>query len=134
MADEWLLGDFMELGALVTAVPCAPLHARQVLWEWGMTQLLRDAELIVSELVTNAVVASEALGQVLPVRLWLLSDKERVAILVWDANTRPPVSLDLDVDTESGRGMLLVAASSKRWGSYPTPDIGGKVVWALIGP
>jgi anti-sigma regulatory factor (Ser/Thr protein kinase) len=134
LADEWLLGDFIEFGALVTAVPCARLHTRQVLWEWGLTQLTEDAELIVSELMTNAVFASESMETTFPVRLWLLSDKEHVAILVWDANPRPPVNLDPDVDAEWGRGLLLVAASSKRWGSYPAPDIGGKVVWAVIGP
>ena len=31
----WALQDFLEFGALVSAVPCARLHARQVLWEWG---------------------------------------------------------------------------------------------------
>ncbi len=34
MAGEWLLQDFIELGALPGAVPCARLHVRQVLWEY----------------------------------------------------------------------------------------------------
>ncbi len=43
------------LGALPSAVPCARLHARQVLWEWGLSKDAETAELLLSELVTNAV-------------------------------------------------------------------------------
>jgi hypothetical protein len=35
-ADPWPLQSHLELGALPTAVPCARLHARQMLWEWGL--------------------------------------------------------------------------------------------------
>jgi hypothetical protein len=49
------LRSYLELGALPTAVPCARLHARHVLWEWGLNRLAQDTELLVSrELVTNA--------------------------------------------------------------------------------
>ena len=133
LARDWPLQDSMELCALVTAVPCARLHVRQVLWEWGLTELMDSAELIVSELMSNAVAASAEVEQATFVRLWLLSDKERLLIFVWDANPKPPVSGALDVDAEKGRGLLLVAASSTRWGAYPAPDVGGKAVWAEIG-
>jgi anti-sigma regulatory factor (Ser/Thr protein kinase) len=85
---------------------------------------------IACELATNAVAASQVVERALPIRLWLLSDKERILILVWDSNQRLPVSIELDAESEGGRGLLLVKANSKRWGSYPTPDMGGKVVWA----
>src|SRR2546430_14597646 len=84
---EWELRTFLELGALPSAVPCARLHTRQVLWEWQLSPLADTAELIVSELVTNAVQASAGLtgsrrsGRgvpgVPPVRLWLFSDRRR---------------------------------------------------------
>ena len=35
------LRSYLELGALPTAVPCARLHARHVLWEWGLNGLAR---------------------------------------------------------------------------------------------
>ena len=57
---RWPLQDFLELGALVSAVPCARLHARQVLWEWGLASLGESAGLLVTELITNAVKASRA--------------------------------------------------------------------------
>jgi len=132
MVGEWPLQDFLELGALPGAVPCARLHARQVIWEWGLTALTDSVEILVSELVTNAVHATRSLEQVSPVRLWLMSDRARVLILVWDANPRPPVRLDTDNEAESGRGLLLVEAISDQWGSFATQETGGKAVWAVV--
>jgi anti-sigma regulatory factor (Ser/Thr protein kinase) len=143
-SSDWELRTFLELGALPTAVPCARLHARQVLWEWHLDALSETAELIVSELVTNAVQASVGLtgsrrsGRWVPgtppVRLWLFSDKERVLIQVWDGNDRHPAPQQPGPDVESGRGLLLVESLSAEWGSYPPERSGGKVVWALIEP
>ncbi len=45
--------SFLELGALPSAVPCARIHARQVVWEWGLGALTEAVELVVSELVTS---------------------------------------------------------------------------------
>src|SRR5690242_12541741 len=65
----------LVLGALPGAVPCARLHTRLVLAEWGLKPPAEAAELVVSELVTNAIRASEALPERqhrLPtVQLWL---------------------------------------------------------------
>jgi anti-sigma regulatory factor (Ser/Thr protein kinase) len=131
MAGEWPLQDFIELGALPGAVPCARLHVRQVLWEWGLTGLSECVELLVSELVTNSVAASQSLERIFPVRLWLLSGRARVLILVWDANPQPPVRTVAGVEDESGRGLLLVETISSRWDWYvPHQGVGGKVVWA----
>jgi anti-sigma regulatory factor (Ser/Thr protein kinase) len=131
IAGEWPLRTFLELGALPGAVPCARLHARQVVWEWGLAGLGDDVEILVSELVTNAVAASRSLDQVLPVRVWLLSDKARVLVVVWDASPRPPARVEADDDAESGRGLLLVEAISERWGWYPAQETGGKATWAV---
>jgi len=144
LGTDWELCTSLELGALPTAVPCARLHARQVLWEWHLDALSEAVELIVSELVTNAVQASVGLtGSRLsgrwvpgtpPVRLWLSSDKERVLIQVWDGNDRPPAPQQPGPDVESGRGLLLVESLSAEWGSYPPQRSSGKVVWALVEP
>jgi len=100
MADDWPLQSFLELGALAGAVPCARLHTRHVLWEWGLTALRDDAELLVSELVTNAVHASRSMEWIFPVRMRLLSDRAQVAIVVWDANPQPPVRTEAGQDDE----------------------------------
>jgi len=139
---NWALRTFLELGALPTAVPCARLHTRQVLWEWHLDVLAGTAELIVSELVTNAVHASAGLtgsrraGRWIPgtppVRLWLASDRQRVLIRVWDGNDRQPTPQHPGPDAESGRGLLLVESLSVDWGSYPPERSSGKVVWAIV--
>jgi len=132
MTDKRPLRDFIELGALPGAVPCARLHARQLMWEWRITGLSESVELLVSELITNGVAASQSLERIFPVRLWLLSDKSRVLILVWDASTQAAVRIETNEEAESGRGLLLVEAISSQWDWHPTQEIGGKVVWAMV--
>jgi hypothetical protein len=65
----------LEFGGLPGAVPCARMHARQVLTERGLDELAHTAELLVSELMTNAVQASLATGEVLSIRLRLYADQ-----------------------------------------------------------
>ena len=127
-----LLHAALDLGALPTAPGCGRAWTRQILWEWGLSALQESTELLVSELVTNAVQAARAATGATPVRLWLLSDTVRVVILVWDASPEPPVRMSSGDDAETGRGLLLVEAISDQWGSYPVRDEGGKVVWALL--
>lgn len=132
-AREWPLKSFLELGPYPGAVPCARLHARQVLWEWGQAGLGKATELVVSELVTNAIRASRSLGQDTAVRMWLLSDREKVLVVVWDASQQPPGPAEPEPGdlSDGGRGLLLVDAMSERWEWYLARDTEGKVVWAL---
>jgi anti-sigma regulatory factor (Ser/Thr protein kinase) len=131
------LRSYLELGALPSAVPCARLHARHVLWEWGWNELAPDSELLVSELVTDAVQATAGYDQA-AVRLRLSGDGAHVLIEVWDADPRPPTPKDLgehstpDPQEEGGRGLFLVAALSARWDWYPTREPAGKVVWCEV--
>jgi len=128
-AADWPFRSHLELGALDSAVPCARLHARQVVREWGMPDLADTAELLVSELMTNAIRASA--GILSPaVALWLFSDGRCVAIQVWDGSSEMPLRRDADADSESGWGLLLVESLSRDWGAYRRAD--GKVVWARI--
>jgi len=131
--DEWPLLSHLELGALPGAVACARLHARQVLWEWGLSAVAQDAELLVSELMTNAIQASLSAERIQPVGLWLSSDRSRLLILVQDASRYPPQPTGgASVDDERGRGLLIVEAISAKWGWDAKQDSGGKAVWALI--
>lgn len=132
----------LELGALPTAVPCARLHAKHVLREWHLEQIADTAELIVSELVTNAVRASAGLTSseyagrcvpgVPPVRFWLASDGEHVVVQVWDASDQMPVLQHPGADVESGRGLELVEALATEWGAYTPERSSGKIVWAVM--
>jgi anti-sigma regulatory factor (Ser/Thr protein kinase) len=132
MRDDWPLRSYLELGILAGSVPCARLHTKQVLWEWGLSELSDSVELVVSELITNAIQVSQSMGQASSVRLWLRSDKRRVLILVWDGNPRPPVRIDADEDAESGRGLLLVETICEAWNWYQPNGMDGKVVWAQV--
>jgi anti-sigma regulatory factor (Ser/Thr protein kinase) len=131
------LRSYLELGALPTAVPCARLHARHVLREWGLNGLAPDSELLVSDLVTNAVKATAGRDEA-AVRLRLSGDSARVLIEVWDADPRAPAPKDLgehgtpDPQEEGGRGLFRVAALSARWDWYLTREPAGKVVWCEI--
>jgi hypothetical protein len=133
-AAWWPLRTFLELGSLVGAVPCARLHARNVLAEWRLTAFSESTGLLVSELVTNAIQISRVAEPDAPVRLWLVSDRTQVVIFVWDASPLPPLPGDVGEDAESGRGLLIVQAVSARWGWDFPPGMGGKVVWAVAGP
>lgn len=110
--------------------PLAALQARQFLRErlndFGMAELTADAELVVSELVTNAV-----LHVGLPVQVRVHVDRGGVRIEVADRSSRAPVrGVALD-DAMTGRGLGVVGALTRSWGVEPSPD--GKVVWCELG-
>ena len=134
----WPLRSYLELGALPTAVPCARLHARQLVWEWGLNGLAANTELLVSELVTNAVKTTAGNNDQAAICLQLSGDNTRVLIEVWDADPQPPVLKDLgedgtpDPQEEGGRGLCLIAALSTRWAWYLTEKPTGKVVWCEL--
>jgi hypothetical protein len=139
----WPHQSFLELGALVTAAPCARLHTTLMLWEWELGALVRTAALVVSELVSNAVQASAGItgsrfaGQwapgTPPVRVWLSADEHRLVIQVWDGSDRPPVPQPVEPEADCGRGLLLVGSLSSEWGCYTPEKSSGKVVWAVVG-
>jgi anti-sigma regulatory factor (Ser/Thr protein kinase) len=121
------------------AVPCARHHAREVLWDAGLKDLIEPVELVVSEIVTNAVRACEGLDghaeecreAEAAVRLWLAVLEADVLVMVWDASPTGPQRQSPEPDAESGRGLLLVDAVSASWGSFQLAGEPGKVVWAL---
>ena len=133
-AARWPLRTFLELGAIPGAVPCARLHTRNVLAEWGLTVFSESTGLLVSELVTNAIQIPRLAEQDAPVRLWLVSDRAQVVIFVWDASPLPPLTGDVGEDAETGRGLRIVQAVSARLGWDFSSGMGGKVVWAVAGP
>ncbi len=132
---SWPFSSALLLGALPTAAPCARLHARHVLNEWGLARLGDTVELLVSELVTNAIQASQLMAGPAspPVHLRLFSDGTVVLIEVWDDNPYAPELKTGDLNADCGRGLILVGALSTRWNWYFPPEGPGKVVWAEVG-
>lgn len=128
---SWPLVSSLEFGALATAVPCARLHTRAVLYEWGIGELVDNAELIVSELVTNALKASQSLQEISPFALCLRSDYKHLIIEVWDHSPHEPRSALVGGDAEGGRGLVVVEALSTRWG-YERTGCSTKVIWVEL--
>ena len=122
----------LDLGALPSAPGCARAWTRQILWEWQLAGATDTAELIVSELTTNAMLASRRLSRPF-IRLMLTHDEGELAIYVHDYCPSVPEPRSAGDEDENGRGLLLVEAMSSRSGWY-TPEDGtpGKVVWAAL--
>lgn len=122
----------LALGAVPTAPACARAWTRAVLQEWGQAGALDASELVVSELATNAMLASRREG-VPFFWLTLILGKEEVVILVRDFCAGTPRARQAGEEDEDGRGLLLVQAMSNRSGWDPADDgAPGKVVWAAV--
>jgi len=128
---HWRLASKLEFGPLPSAVPCARLHARNILREWDLAHVADDAELIVSELMTNALKAAGPLPNIEPIILNLRASDEYLMIQVWDALSAAPAPRPHAIDSETGRGLEIVSLLSDRWGFYH-PAGGGKLVWAAL--
>ncbi|RPE37596.1 PAS domain S-box-containing protein [Streptomyces sp. Ag109_O5-1] len=111
-----------ELPNEPTAVGTARHLAARQLGAWRLEHLLPTVELIVSELVTNALRYGSG-----PVRLRLIQHQVLTCEVSDNSTSHPhprhPSTLD-----ERGRGLFLIARLSRRWGSRSASN--GKVVWA----
>ncbi|WP_372450498.1 SpoIIE family protein phosphatase [Streptomyces tagetis] len=96
-------------------------YARTQLQSWGLEPLVDTTELLVSELVTNALRYGEG-----EIRLRLLLDRTLVCE-VWDSGLVQPRRRRARDTDEGGRGLQLVGLLSAAWGSRRTPR--GKTVW-----
>lgn len=106
---------------------------RAVLRSHGMTRLTDTAELLASELVSNAY--RHTYG---PCALRLRATApERVRIGVWDTSPDIPAPFgdEPDPDAEGGRGLVLVRLCAERYGSYRLNGAQrGKLLWVECGP
>ena len=126
----------VELPCRVPAVPHARAVARGAVAAWGRAHLADDVALVVSELVTNAVVHApdsevltlEVLNRTDGVRI-VLADGSSIAPVVRDLSG-PLGSVDGRQDATSGRGMAIVHALASGWGVDAHGD--GKRVWVEI--
>ncbi|WP_373604658.1 MULTISPECIES: ATP-binding protein [Streptomyces] len=117
------------LPRVAASVRSARRLVRLALDVWGLTSVQDDAELIVSELLTNAVLhARRDSVRVSAMRL----GQGRVRVAVVDLSCDRPAGSPAGDDQESGRGLDIVATlSGGRWGVEPLPW--GKRVWAELG-
>ncbi|MGW1563570.1 SpoIIE family protein phosphatase [Streptomyces sp. NPDC002144] len=90
--------------------------------DWGLRDLAMTTELVVSELVTNAIRYAEP-----PIRLRLIRDTKLTCEVADSSSTAPRLRHARSTD-EGGRGLFLVAQLTGRWGARYTPQ--GKIIWA----
>lgn len=128
---RWPLQQHLELGAVLTSPGCGRSWIRAVLHEWG-AQESDLAELIASELLTNAVTASARCGAT-AIHLDLASDRRQLLIMVRDFAPGAPVPRNAGIDDDNGRGLRIIGELAERSGWQQPPDGGpGKVVWAVL--
>ncbi len=104
------------------------------LQRWCATERSEDIAIVVSELLTNALLHAlpPAAGRARwPIRLGLLQPGRCVLCAVADPSELAPAPAAPGDLAETGRGLDIICALSDRWG-YTTPGDMGKVVWALF--
>ncbi len=111
----------LDVPADPAAVGEARAWAARRLAAWGLHDVLFATEVVVSELVTNAIRHAHA-----PIRLRLIRDR-RLICEVSDASNTAPHMRRARVFDEGGRGLLLVAQLTERWGARHTRE--GKTIW-----
>lgn len=120
----------LTLAAVPSAVRCARMFARACLRQWGLESMAEDSELVISELVTNAVQATgiteaeprwSQLDGLATIQVRLVLSDRSIVIGAWDRNPEPPVQAEPGTDSENGRGLAIVAALCQRWDYLAAP-------------
>jgi anti-sigma regulatory factor (Ser/Thr protein kinase) len=125
-AEPTLVETQLTLPPEAGSVPSARHHARQVLKRWSLAERHRQVvELLVSELVTNAVVHARC-----PLALSVRYDGRSVRVDVSDSSPSWPIARRVPPNAPSGRGLQIVERLSDRHGVRPTGR--GKAVWFEI--
>jgi anti-sigma regulatory factor (Ser/Thr protein kinase) len=124
-----------ELAPRPESVKAGRDFTRITLQQWGMGDVTYVAELVVSELVTNALrhglLSARRMPGEHPIGLRLLRQTQYVMCLVTDPGSDVPVRRDSGECAEGGRGLQVVESCSVRWGWQPLAEE-GKLVWALL--
>jgi anti-sigma regulatory factor (Ser/Thr protein kinase) len=117
--------------ALEHGTPAAQARrlAEEVLRDWDMSDRTSDVLLVTTELVQNVTQHTSDGGE-----LRLRRRDDAVLIEVTDSDPELPRVKSPSPTAVGGRGMLIVAATARRWGARPVRWAGrtGKVVWAEV--
>ena len=121
----------LALPSIPESVPVARLQVRGTLGSHKLGEYADDAEIITSELVTNAVQHARCdVTETVRITLARASGSEAVIIAVSDSSPHGPVMRDAPADSERGRGLRIVESLCVDWGWHPAP--GGKAVFAIL--
>ncbi|MEU4211577.1 ATP-binding protein [Streptomyces sp. NPDC026206] len=118
----------VRLPASPSSVAAARRFSERLLAEWDLQALTADAALLLSELVTNAIVhVPEGAGDV---ELALSRTPDHLVVQVSDAGGCLPLCAEAGPDSEGGRGMWLVEQIAAQWGHHASGV--GKTVWFTL--
>jgi len=92
--------------------------------EWGLSDLSFTMELVLSELITNAIRYGSA-----PIHVRLIHDRMLICEVADGSSTSPHLRYAATTD-EGGRGLFLVSQMAEHWGTRYMPQ--GKVIWAEL--
>ncbi|MFF4699611.1 SpoIIE family protein phosphatase [Streptomyces chattanoogensis] len=121
LLDPGRIADW-EVPSDPAAVSDARADLSRQLTRWDLEEEAFTTELILSELITNAI--RHATG---PIRVRLLYDRTLICEVSDTSSTSPHLRYAADED-EGGRGLFLVSQLAQRWGTRYTPE--GKIIWA----
>ncbi|MBT2384409.1 ATP-binding protein [Streptomyces sp. ISL-11] len=139
MSNDPESGDDWEYTLQVPCDPLAPCIARRTLrtifQQHGYAEVAETAELLTSELVTNAYRYSDG-----PASVRVRREGTRVRVTVWDTNPKLPGPAKAalpDGEAERGRGLGLVMRYADSWGGFALRDqpqgLTGKLIWFELG-
>jgi anti-sigma regulatory factor (Ser/Thr protein kinase) len=112
----------MQLGCVPTAPESARAFVREALQAWNVAEVDHVAELLTSELVTNAVRHAGS-----PITVRAFHQPSRLRVEVEDTSSAAPTLRRPPPEEPSGRGLLIVDRLADEWGTDVHP--GGKTVW-----
>jgi anti-sigma regulatory factor (Ser/Thr protein kinase) len=103
--------------------------ADEALQSWDLADRADDVLLVTTELVQNVTKHTDDGGE-----LRVSLDGDAILVEVTDTNPRLPLVLQPEPGRVGGRGMLLIAAVARSWGTRPAAWAGrkGKTVWAEL--
>lgn len=126
--DPLLYEDQLDYTPFPRSVSLARRRAARLVSDWGHVPLAGDVALVISELMTNALLHGSLRDRLIRVRLVTTPTALRVEVSD-PRGERLPCVRDATGEDQFGRGLLLVGALADDWGVRPRAGV-GKTVWA----
>ncbi|MFF1716358.1 ATP-binding protein [Streptomyces sp. NPDC058268] len=122
--------DRLDYTPLARSVSLARRRTARLVSDWGHPDLAGDAAVVLSELMTNALLHGSLRDRLIRVRITLTATALRIEVTD-PRGERLPSPRELDGEDQFGRGLLLVGVLADDWGVEPTDGL-GKTVWAVL--
>ncbi|GHI04871.1 hypothetical protein AQI88_24715 [Streptomyces cellostaticus] len=120
--------DQLDYTPVSRSIALARHRTARLIAEWGQPILAGDVTLVVSELMTNALLHGSVRGRLIRLRMTTTTTALRVEVSD-PRSERLPCVRDATGEDQFGRGLLLVGALADDWGVRPRAGV-GKTVWA----